>query len=272
VDSLVSFVSIPDLAAYLAVGVLAGVLAGLLGVGGGLVIVPALIWVFTLRGFPAETVAHLAVGTSLATIIVTSISSIRAHQRRGAIRWELVWGLAPGIVVGAWLGAAIADRLPGIWLQRVFAVFLMFVAWRMLRPSAVAGDRELPGVAGRFLAGGVIGMVSAIVGIGGGTVTVPFLHACRVGIRSAIATSAACGLPIAVAGASGFVWMGLGESGLPALSLGYVYIPAFAGIVVTSAMLAPVGAKLAHTLPIEVVKRAFAVLLLVVGGRLLFGL
>jgi uncharacterized membrane protein YfcA len=259
----------PDLATYLAIGAVAGVLAGLLGVGGGLVIVPALVWVYRGHGFDEAIVAHLAVGTSLATIVATSISSVRAHHRRRAVLWPLAARLAPGIVVGAWIGAAVADRLSTVWLQRVVGVFALAVAVQMLRRVRPTGHRDLPGALGMVAAGGVIGGLSGIVGIGGGSLTVPFLTWCRVDIRNAVATSAACGFPIAVAGATGFIVTGWTAPTLPPGSSGYVYWPAFAGIALASVLSAPLGAHLAHTLPVLVLRRVFAVVLAVVGARLL---
>ncbi len=264
----------PDLVflgVYLAAGAVAGVIAGLLGVGGGVVIVPALVWVFTAAGVDASVLVHLAVGTSLATIIVTAISSIRAHQKRGAILWYVVGQLAPGIVVGAWLGAAIADLMPAALLQRVFATFIILVGIQMLGNWKAGAHRQLPGLAGMFLSGNVIGAVSAIVGIGGGIMTVPFLTWCSVEMRRAVATSAANGLPIAVAGALGFVVAGWNEARLPEWTLGYLHLPALVGVASASFLTAPIGARLAHTLPIPVLKRIFSVLLLFVGARMLLG-
>ncbi|MCB1857794.1 MAG: sulfite exporter TauE/SafE family protein [Gammaproteobacteria bacterium] len=260
-----------DLSVYLLTGAVAGLFAGLLGVGGGLIIVPALIWVFHGIGVHETVVAHLAIGTSLATIIVTSISSIRAHNRRGAVLWDSVLRLAPGIVVGAWLGAAIADWLPTLWLQRVFACFVILVGLQMLLGAHAEARRAQPGPVGMFAAGTVIGTLSSIVGIGGGSLTVPFLSWCSVDMRRAVATSAACGLPIALAGTLGFVVAGWGIEVLPSGSSGYVYWPAFAAIAVASYLSAPAGAKLAHTLPLPTLKRVFAMLLLVVGTKMLLG-
>ncbi|WP_245831983.1 sulfite exporter TauE/SafE family protein [Solemya velesiana gill symbiont] len=260
-----------NIAIYLLLGSIAGLFAGLLGVGGGLIIVPALIWVFRGSGFSPDLIVHLAVGTSLATIVVTSISSVRAHHKRGAVLWKQVLELAPGIVVGAWIGAAVADYLPTLWLQRVFASFVIVVGLQMAFGGKTDAHRELPGLGGMSLAGGLIGMVSAIVGIGGGSMTVPFLNWCSVNIRNAVATSAACGLPIAVAGTIGFVVAGWGDAGLPLWSTGFVYWPGFLCIVCASVLLAPLGARMAHTLPVNALKRVFSVLLLVVGARMLIG-
>ncbi|HMQ12022.1 MAG TPA: sulfite exporter TauE/SafE family protein [Candidatus Competibacter phosphatis] len=254
---------------YLTLGLFAGVMAGLLGVGGGLIIVPTLAWIFHHQQVDDTIVMHLAIGTSLATIVVTSISSVRAHHRRGAVLWPIFWRLTPGIVVGAWLGAAIADALPSAVLSKVFAVFVLTVAAQMGFGAKPAPHRELPGTAGMLTAGGVIGAVSAIVGIGGGSLTVPFLTWCNIAIRQAVATSSACGLPIALAGALGFVVTGLNATGRPDWSLGYVYGPALVGITLTSMLSAPLGAKLAHTLPTEMLKKVFAVFLTLVGVKML---
>lgn len=256
---------------YLAVGAFAGLLAGLFGVGGGVVIVPALAFSFTAQGMNPEVLMHVAVGTSLATIVVTSLSSIRAHHRRGAVLWPVFLRLTPGIIVGAFIGAAVADLLPGEWLRRIFALFILFVAVQLAFGLRPAPNRSLPGTAGMALAGAVIGSVSAIVGIGGGSLTVPFLTWCNVHVRNAVATSAAGGFPIAVAGALGFLYQGWGAAGLPEWSSGYLYWPAFAGIVVASTSMAPLGARLAHTLPAATLKRIFALLLAVIGVRMLLG-
>lgn len=258
---------LPDLLAFLLLGAFAGVLAGLLGVGGGLVIVPVLAFIFADRGF--DGVMHLAVGTSLATIVFTSLSSVRAHQRRGAVRWDVFARLTPGIVLGALVGAGIADLMPGERLRLVFGVFELLVAVQMALSAKPGPHRQLPGPAGMGIAGGVIGAVSAVVGIGGGTLTVPFLAWCNVPMRQAVATSAACGLPIAVAGAAGFVWTGWGEANLPEYTLGYLYLPALAGIVIASVLSAPLGARLAHTVPAASLKRFFALFLAILGLRML---
>jgi uncharacterized membrane protein YfcA len=268
---MTEFTSVQELVLYLGLGSLAGLMAGLLGVGGGLVIVPVLIWAFTLLGFDSEVLVHLAVGTSLATIVVTSLSSIRAHHRRGAVRWELVRRLSPGILLGSLIGALVADWMSSEWLRRVFAVFVLIVGTRMLLGLNVRVGLQLPGPTGMWGAGGVIGAVSALVGIGGGSLTVPFLHASGVGMREAVATSSACGLPIALAGGLGFVWTGWSQPGLPQGSTGFVYWPAFAGIVLTSVLFAPLGARLAHRLPVRALQRVFAALLLGVGVKLLSG-
>jgi len=256
--------------AYAALGAFAGTLAGLFGVGGGLVIVPVLVWLFLQAGIHSEVIMHLAIGTSLATIVFTSISSVYAHHRRGAVQWRAVAQLTPGIVLGAWLGAVIADSLPSGNLRLVFGVFELLVATQMGLALKVSPHRTLPGKVGMGVAGGVIGTISAVVGIGGGTMTVPFLQWCNIEMRQAVATSAACGLPIAVAGALGFVVSGWNEQHLPVWSSGYLYWPAFVGIVVASVLFAPLGARLAHSLPAAQLKRYFALFLAFLGIRMLF--
>ncbi|MDH5179652.1 MAG: sulfite exporter TauE/SafE family protein [Gammaproteobacteria bacterium] len=256
---------------YGVLGLFTGVVAGLLGVGGGLIIVPVLVMIFQQQGFNADIIVHLAVGTSLATIVFTSLSSVRAHHAHGAVLWPVFWRLTPGIVVGALLGAVAAELMSAAFLKRFFAVFELAVAlqmWLGLRPDAA---RALPGRWAMSGAGGVIGLVSAIVGIGGGTLTVPFLVWCNVTMQKAVATSSATGLPIAVAGATGFMLTGWGESSLPAQSSGFVYQPAFFGIVVTSVLSAPLGAWLAHKLPAKVLKKVFAIFIAILGLRMLLG-
>lgn len=262
---------LPTLLLYLALGAFAGLMAGLLGVGGGLIIVPVLAGIFQHQQMSAAVIMHLAIGTSLATIVVTSVSSVRAHHQRGAVLWPVVWRLTPGIVIGAWLGAAVADALPSAVLSKIFAVFVLVVAAQMAFGAKPAPHRELPGAPGMLATGGVIGAVSAVVGIGGGSLTVPFLTWCNTAMRQAVATSAACGLPIALAGAIGFIVTGLNAAELPAWSLGYVYGPALVGVAFASMLSAPLGAKLAHTLPAEVLKKVFAVFLMLIGVKMLLG-
>lgn len=254
---------------YLALGAFAGVMAGMLGVGGGLIIVPVLAWIFGRQQVSDTLIMHLAIGTSLASIVVTSISSVRAHHRRGAVLWPAFWRLTPGIVIGAWLGAAVADVLSSAALTKIFAVFVLMVSAQMAFGAKPAPQRELPGAAGMAATGGVIGALSAIVGIGGGSLTVPFLIWCNIHMRQAVATSAACGLPIALAGALGFIVTGFNAADLPAWSLGYVYGPALIGVAFASMLTAPLGAKLAHTLPTDSLKKVFAVFLAAVGAKML---
>lgn len=251
---------------YLLVGAIAGLIAGLFGVGGGLIIVPVLVYLFTREGMDPAILVHLAVGTSLASIIFTSISSVRAHHKRGAVRWDLFWRLTPGIIVGALVGAQVADWMPSLVLRRFFALFEWFVAIQLLLNTRTNPHRDVPGRAGLFAAGNIIGTVSSIVGIGGGTLTVPFLVWCNIAMKKAVATSSACGLPIAVAGAVGFIVLGWSTTNRLEWSFGYLYLPALLGIVASSIVFAPLGAYLAHRLPGDRLKRLFGIFLLILGS------
>lgn len=257
---------------YLATGLFAGFLAGLLGVGGGLVIVPALALIFAAAQFPAAHIMHLALGTSLASIMFTSISSLRAHHAHGAVNWAVVRGISPGIVFGTLAGSLVAAQLSTLFLKVFFIVFIYYVAAQMLLNIKPKAARQLPGMAGLFAAGSVIGGVSSLVGIGGGTLSVPFMTWCNLKMHQAIGTSAAIGFPIAAAGALGFLLNGLMAQGLPQYSWGYIYLPALAGLVLTSMVTAPFGARLAHRLPVAKLKKIFAALLLVLGTRMLVSL
>ena len=260
---------------YFIAGAGAGILSGLLGVGGGTVIVPMLVFIFTSLAFPEQHVMHIALGTSLATIIVTSISSARAHHRKQNVHWSVVRLVAPGIVIGTLLGAVLAGELDTMMLKGIFAAFMLLIATQMALNFTPAAHRQLPGklgTVGTVGMGSLIGLIASLVGIGGGSLSVPFLIYCNFNARYAIGTSAAIGLPIAVAGATGFIITGLAEGNLPKYSLGYVYLPAFLGIAIASMLTAPLGAYLAHRLPVPVLKKLFALLLYVVGLKMLWSL
>lgn len=256
-------------ASYLALGALAGTLAGMFGIGGGLVIVPVLIFSFGLQGISPDVAVHLAIGTTLAVIVFTATSSIRTHHQHGAVRWDIFWPMTVGIVFGALLGAKSAAMLSGDTLQLIIGVFVILMALKMLTGANTKPGRDIPGRPGLAAVGGFIGWASAIFGIGGGSLTVPYLNWCNVRMQHTVGTSAACGLPIALAGAAGNIWTGWGEAGLPGYSLGFVYLPALLGIIVTSVFFARFGARLAHRLDATVLKRIFAIMLIVVGIRLL---
>ncbi|MEM9303556.1 MAG: sulfite exporter TauE/SafE family protein [Pseudomonadota bacterium] len=258
-----------DALILLATGALAGFLAGLLGIGGGLVIVPALL--VLLAGRMPEYAMHVAVGTSLASIVLTSIASVRAHHGRGAVDWPVMARLTPGLVLGSALAAAIAAALSSLALTAIFGVFCLLVSLQMMRGSGTAdGSGPGPGAPELVGAGTVIGTVSALVGIGGGSLTVPYLTWRGVAIHRAVGTSAACGLPIAVAGALGFVVTGWAIAGRPAPSVGFVWLPALLAIVVTSVPFAPLGARAAHALPTATLRRVFAGFLAFMGLNLLW--
>ena len=257
---------------YLGLGSVVGILAGLLGVGGGLIIVPMVVFTLTWQGAPSQFLMHLALGTSLASIIFTSVSSFWAHHQRGAVHWEVVRRIVLGILVGTFLGSCLASRLSTNLLKGVFVVFLYYMAFQMLADLKPKPTRGLPGPLGMFGVGNGIGAVSALVGIGGGTLSVPFMVWCNLTVHDAIGTSAAIGFPIAIAGTVGYIVNGLNGSGLPAYCLGYVYLPALAGIVAASVFTAPLGVRLAHSLPVGKLKRVFALLLFVMGTKMLIGL
>lgn len=254
---------------FVIAGAFAGVCAGLFGIGGGMIIVPALVWIFTAYHFPPEVVTHLAVGTSLATIIITSISSLTAHHKRGGIRWEVWRSMALGLIIGSLVGAGIADRINGQALQALIGIGALLVALKMLFFSNKEQlGKPLPHKGVQFGAGTGIGMASSIFGIGGGSLTVPFLNWVGLPMKQAVGTSAACGLPIAIAGALGFAWFGQDVANLPEGTIGFVHIIGFFCISAASFITAKFGAKLAHQLPAATLKKSFGVLLIFAGGQL----
>lgn len=253
-------------------GIIAGLCAGLFGVGGGMVIVPALIWILVAYGIPADIVPHVAVGTALATIILTSISSMSAHHKRGGVRWEIFKNMSKGLVLGSLVGAWMVTFIDGADLQAILGVGAILMAIKMLFfPNQERLDIPPPPAYRQGFAGLIIGVLSAIFGIGGGSLTVPYLSQNGVPMRQAVGTSAACGLPIAIAGALGFVWFGQANDAIGSIEglVGFVHIWAFITISILSFIMAKVGAKLAHKLPAQTLKRAFGVLLMIVGVQLI---
>ncbi len=244
---------------YVVTGITAGFLAGLFGVGGGLIIVPALMYCFFLQGFDPSISMHLAIGTSLATIILTSLSSTQAHHAHAAVQWLVVKRMVLGIFIGALLGALLAKNLKADMLKIVFALFEIFVAFKLLaNVKTKLHANNLPGNLGLTSIAILISGVSALVGIGGGTLSVPFLRWNGLSIQRAIATSAALGFPIAIAGSLSFMWTGAGNLFLPEYSIGFIYLPAFVAVGLFSILLAPLGARCAHRLPAEVLQKVFA--------------
>ncbi|WP_404375077.1 sulfite exporter TauE/SafE family protein [Vreelandella aquamarina] len=255
------------LASYLALGAVAGTMAGLFGVGGGIIIVPVLVFAFGLQGIPPDITMHLAVGTSLATIVVTGASSALGHFRRGSIHRPWLLALLPGLMLGAMAGVFIADNLSGTVLGTLFGIFVLLLAGKMAMGLTPKPGTMAPGKTAMTIAGGVVGAISALFGIGGGTMTVPWLSRCGATMTQAVGTSAACGLPIAAVGAITFIVVGWGNPLLPPLATGFVMWPAFIGIVATSVLFARLGVRLAHVLPARVLRFSFATLLAVVGIR-----
>lgn len=248
---------------YPALGVLAGLLAGLLGVGGGLVLVAALALLLPAQGVPTAIAMQAALATSLASVIVTAAASAAAHARRGAVLWPQVAWLLPGLLLGAWLGGRFAVGIDGGQLRWFVVAYCLLAATQLAldlpRPPAGVRLARPPGPA-LSLAGGIIGAVSAVVGIGGGSMTVPVLVWRGVAPVRAVASSSACGVAIGLSAAASYA-SAPGASGMPAGSIGYVFLPAAIGIVLTSLPMAPVGARLAHRIDGLTLKRVFAVFL-----------
>jgi uncharacterized membrane protein YfcA len=253
--------SLSVVAILLAMGAAGGFAAGLLGIGGGMVLVPFIIMIFSAQHFPPELIVHMAIATSLATILFTSMSSVRAHHLRGAILWPIVRMLSPGIVLGSWIGPWIGTQMNSSALALLFGLFVAFSATQMLLGRKPTGSRGLPGKPGMFAAGGGIGVLAGLVGAGGGFVSVPFMSWCNVKIHNAIATSAALGFPIALAGTLSNIYFGWNVPGLPAHTLGYIYLPALGVIAAASMAMAPLGARAAHALPVHILKKIFAMIL-----------
>ncbi len=254
---------------YLAAGSVAGFLAGLLGVGGGVVIVPILMFIFAAQHFPPDHMIHLAIGTSLASIMFTSVSSLRAHHAHGAVNWGIVKRITPGILLGTLAGTFLVAKLPAGLLKGFFIAFLFYVATQLLLNLKPKPTHQLPGADGMFVAGGIIGLVSSFVGIGGGALSVPFMTWSNVRMHNAIGTSAAIGFPIAVAGTVGYLLNGWPIKNLPHWSLGFVHLPSLAGLVVASMLVAPFGARAAHRLPVATLKKVFALFLYIIGTKML---
>jgi uncharacterized membrane protein YfcA len=258
-----------DYILYLSVGALAGFLSGLFGLGGGIIIVPALIFVFTANGLPLEVITHLAIGTSLATIVITSIASTYTHHQKDSVLWGLTRWLIPGLLLGSILGGLLAASLSGSTLQLLFGALMIVVAMQLLVSQDV-GTIKTPGKFHLSTGGIFIGTLSSLLGIGGGTLTTPFLASFGIKIRQAVATSAACGLPIAIAGSATYLVTGMNSTLVPEGSLGYIFIPAWLGIVLTSMPFARVGALLAHRINERRLKQLFAGIILILGVRFIW--
>ncbi len=258
---------------YLLTGAFVGFFAGLLGIGGGLIIVPILISVFTAQDFPADRIVHMALGTTMATIVFTSVASLRTHHQHGAVNWQIVKNITPGIFLGTFAGAALASSMTGQLLSLIFVIFIFYAATQMLlqfRPSPMF---QLPGKIGMLFVGSVIGALSSLVAIGGGLLSVPFLTLCKVKLQHAIGTAAAIGFPIALAGTIGYIVNGyLKPEPLPSYSLGYVYLPALIWLVLASMLTAPLGARLTHSTKTTILRTIFVVLLYGLGIRMIVSL
>jgi len=250
-------------------GAIAGLLAGLFGLGGGVIIVPALVWLFSTQHFPDESIMIMAVATSLATIILTSVSSVISHSRFGAVIWKQVFRLTPGILFGAGIGAVIADFIDTNALRWFFICYLFYVAIHMALQKKPLNNSKKVDKWLDYLAGIGIGFLSSLLGIGGGTLTVPYLAGRQVPMKNAVAISSACGLPIAISGTIIYSLLGWNKTLLPDWSLGYIYLPTLSGIAICSILTAPLGAKLAHKLSTKKLKRYFSVVLFLIAIKMM---
>ena len=257
---------------YAAVGAAVGFFAGLLGIGGGAIMVPLLVMLFEAQGLPKAHILHLAVGSGMASILFTSLSSMRAHAVRGVVRWDLALALTPGILVGGLLGSAITAWISTQLFASLFTVVVFFAATNILIDRKPKPARQLPGALGSMLVGVVISFFSTLAALGGAFLTIPFALYCNVPMLQAIGTSAIVGFPIALAGSVGFIAAGWGQSGLPPYSIGYVYLPAMLGITLASVLTAPLGAAAAHRLPTKRLKQIFAVLLYALATKMMISL
>ncbi|WP_219218246.1 sulfite exporter TauE/SafE family protein [Variovorax boronicumulans] len=252
-------------------GIGSGFLAGLLGIGGGMVMVPFITLILGQRGVAPDLAVKMAIATSMATIIFTSVSSVRAHHKRGAVRWDIVKRLSPGIVIGSLVGSlGVFALLKGTALAIFFALFVGFSATQMFLDKKPAPTRQMPGTGGQLAAGGLIGFVSGLVGAGGGFISIPFMTWCNIAIHNAVATSAALGFPIAVANVAGYILSGTAVQGLPAGAFGYIWLPALVVIAACSVFTAPLGARAAHSLPVKKLKRVFASVLYLLAAYMLW--
>ncbi|MFA6903409.1 MAG: sulfite exporter TauE/SafE family protein [Gallionellaceae bacterium] len=258
---------------YLILGLVVGYFSGLLGIGGGLLMVPVLVFLFEAQYIPAYNILHLALGTSMATILFTSFSSAWQHHAHRAVHWDIFRFITPGLLLGTALGALIIGCVDAFYLSIFFVLFVYFAATQMLLGAKPDATRDYPSRTEASLAGTVIGTISSIVSIGGGVLSVPYLVWHKLPLRNAIATSAALGIPIALGGALGYIANGLlrGVS-LPAYSLGYIYLPALLWLVIGTLVTAPLGAKATHRLPVNMLKKIFALLLFVLASKMLFKL
>lgn len=255
--------------AFLVLGAVVGFMAGLLGIGGGGIMVPTLTTIFLAQGVPVDQVVHMALGTSMASIVMTSFASMRAHHKKGAVQWDVVKFMAPGVVIGTFAATFLAAYMKSAQLAIFFAVFMAYVSIQMAIDKKPKPSRQLVGSKGLFGGGMFIGIISALVSIGGGSLTVPFLVWQNVDLKRAIATSAAIGFPLSIAGTLGYILNGMLHSEGSGLMLGYVYFPAVVLISLVSFFTAPLGAKMAHSLPVGKLKKIFALLLMALSIKML---
>ena len=258
--------------AYAAIGAVAGFFAGLLGIGGGAILVPLLVMLFEAQGMPRGHLVHVAIGTGMATILFTSVSSVWAHAARGTVRWDVARAMTPGVLAGGLVGSSLAGLVPTKLLALLFTLVIYAAAANILLETKPKPSRRMPGGAGMALVGFVVSGLSALAALGGSFLTVPFMLWCNASMLQAIGTAAVIGFPIALSGSIGYILAGWGQSGVPEHSLGYVYLPALAGIALASVLLAPLGAAVAHRLQIKRLKQVFALLLFALATKMMVGL
>lgn len=255
--------------AYLALGVFVGFFAGLFGIGGGLVLVPILSFLFDAQNLSAQNNLHLALGTAMAAILFSATYSTRTHHAHGAVNFNIVKDMTPGLLLGTGLGTLFASQVATIYLALFFALFVYFAAVQMMLNLKPRPTRQLPGRGGMTLVGTGIGAISSLVSIGGGTLSVPFMLYHNIPLKHAIGTSAALGLPIAVGGSIGYILTGMALDTLPPNTLGFVYLPALLPIAIGSLLTTPLGAKATHRLPLKILRQGFALLLFLLATRML---
>jgi len=254
---------------FLILGAAAGFLSGLFGIGGGIIIVPVLVYSFTLSHFPEPLIMQMALGTSLSVILIISFNAALAHNKIGNLQWPVLKKLVPGLLLGSFVGGTAAHYLPTETLKIAFAVFMFFIALRMWFEFKPKASGSLPATPFMLAISTVIGSISALFGIGGGSLVVPFLTWCQLPARQAVGTASATGVAVAITGSASFLISGYKVENLPEWSLGYIYLPAFVGIVITSTPFVRLGARLASSLPPKILKRSFAILLLLVALKMI---
>lgn len=257
---------------YLPIGAVVGFMAGLLGIGGGMVLVPILVFVFGANHFAPEHLMHMALATAMATIPFTSVSSVRAHHSRGGVDWRIVTGLLPGLLSGAALGTLVAGKVPGRPLAVFFAAFLFYAATTMFFDLMPKGTRSLPGRAGLAFVGTIVSFLSSFIAAGAALMTIPFMAWCNVPLRRAVGTASAIGFPLSLAASVGYAIAGLQAGGLPQYSLGFIYLPALGMIAVASVLTAPLGARVSQKMPVRQLRIVFALTLYVLAVRMLISL
>ncbi len=255
---------------YLLLGVFAGTLSGLFGIGGGLVIVPTLLFCFRFLGFSPDLAIHMAIGTSLSIIVITASNSVFSHHRRGGIDWSIVRKILIPLIIGTYSGGLVSSKLSASLLETIFSVYVVLVSLKMFLDVKIDKVEKETSIVLYSIVGAVIGFKSAILGIGGGTISIPFLSWRGFSMKKAVGVSAALGLPISIVGSISYIVSGLKVSALPEQSLGYIYLPAFFGVILTSSFFAHLGAKLSHKLPQEKMRKGFAIFLSIIAVKMIF--